>query len=201
MPANWNTFRTQVTRSNFFYRTVPRKVAIDGVTLRPVTVEDAPAMLRLMEIATDWLVKKWKTGQWGTERHLDNPARIKQATEKAESGGTWIAVDTNSSSSRTEDGLSGSEVESPYQSTDKSEGEDEGLSIINGVVGALTVGQANSYVQPATEPELYVQFLASDRASSGKGIGTLCWSKRAHWLVKPAYPYFESIVLPVVVGP
>jgi GNAT superfamily N-acetyltransferase len=87
--------------------------------------------------------------------------------------GTWIAVDTNSSSSRTEDGLSGGEVERPYQSTDKSRGEDEELSIINGVVGALTVGQANPYVQPATEPELDVQFLISDRASSGSGIGTI----------------------------
>jgi len=152
---------------------VPGKVAIDGVTLRPGTVEDVPAMLRLMDIATDWLVKKGQTGQWGTERHSDNPARIKQATEFAESGGTWIAVDTNSSSSRTEDGLSGGEVESPYQSTDKSVREDEELSIINGVVGALTLGQANPYVQPATEPELYVKYLASDRASGGKGIGTL----------------------------
>jgi GNAT superfamily N-acetyltransferase len=143
------------------------------VTLRLGTVEDAPAMLRLMDIATNWLVKKGQAGQWGTERHSNNPARIKQATEKAESGGTWIAVDTNSSSLRTEGGLSGGEVESPYQSTNRSGGEDEELSIINGVVGALTVGQANPYVQPATEPELYIQFLASDRASSGKGIGTL----------------------------
>lgn len=152
---------------------VPRNVATDGVRLRLGTVEDIPAMLRLMDIATDWLVKKGQTGQWGTERPSANPARIKQATEKAESGGTWIAVDTNSLSSRTEDGLFGGEAESPYQSTDKSGGEDEGLSIINGVVGALTVGQANPYVQPATEPELYIQFLVSDRASGGKGIGTL----------------------------
>ncbi|RDW70118.1 hypothetical protein BP5796_08515 [Coleophoma crateriformis] len=150
---------------------VPREVAVDGVTLRPGTVEDIPAMLRLMDIATEWLVKKGQTGQWGTERHSDNPARIKQATEFAASGGTWVAVDTNSLSSRTEDGLSGSE------STDKSGGQDEKRSIINGVVGALSVGQANAYVQPATEPELYVKFLASDRASSGKGIGTLLLEK------------------------
>jgi hypothetical protein len=181
-----------VTRTNFFYRSVPRKVAIGGVTLRPGTVEDVPAMLRLMDIATDWLVKKGLTGQWGTKRHSDNPARIKQATEKAESGGTWIAVDTNSSSSRTEDGLSGGEVESPYQSTDKSGGEDEELSIINGVVGALTVGQANPYVQPATKRR--IELLAA------KESALFCWSKRAHWLVRPAYPYFESIVMPVVVG-
>ncbi|RDW89519.1 hypothetical protein BP6252_01551 [Coleophoma cylindrospora] len=146
---------------------IPQKVAVGGVTLRPGTVEDAPAMLRLMDIATDWLVKKGQSGQWGTERHSDNPARIKQAIELAESGGTWIAVDSNWSSSRTEDGFSGSE------STDNSGEEDEELSIINGVVGGLTVGQANTYVQPATEPELYVRYLATDRASSGKGIGTL----------------------------
>ncbi|KAF2733143.1 hypothetical protein EJ04DRAFT_495851 [Polyplosphaeria fusca] len=139
----------------------PGKAAISGVSLRLGTVEDAPAMLRLMDIATDWLVKKGQTGQWGTERHSDNPARIKQATEFAASGGTWIAVDTNWSPSSTEGDLN------------KSEGEGGELSIINGVIGGLTVGQANPYVQPATEPELYIKFLTSDRAASGKGIGTL----------------------------
>jgi GNAT superfamily N-acetyltransferase len=129
-----------------------------------------------MDIATDWLVKKGQTGQWGTGRHSANPARIERATEFAESGGTWIAVDADWSSS-TKNGLPGGEAASPYQSTDKSGGEDEELSIINGIVGALTVGQANPYVQPATEPELYVLFLASDRASSGKGIGTLLLEK------------------------
>ncbi|EHK25238.1 uncharacterized protein TRIVIDRAFT_219018 [Trichoderma virens Gv29-8] len=152
-----------------------QKTAVDGVILRPGTVDDVPAMLRLMDIATDWLVKRGQTQQWGTgaERHSENPRRIKQATEFTESGGTWIAVDTNSLSSRTEDGSSGGGVESSHQSTSKSGGENEPLSIINGVVGAISVGEAHSYVQPATEPELYVQFLATDRASSGKGIGTL----------------------------
>ncbi|KAL6794964.1 acyl-CoA N-acyltransferase [Trichoderma sp. SZMC 28013] len=139
---------------------VPQNLTIDGVTLRPGTVEDAPAMLKLMDIATAWLVKKGQAGQWGTEKHSTNPARIKQATELAESGGTWIAVDANYS---------------PPKSGD--EAEDEELSVINGIVGAITVGQANHYVQPATEPELYVRYLASDRASSGKGIGTLLLEK------------------------
>lgn len=143
-------------KTKFFYRNAPQKFTIDGVTLRPGTVEDVPAMLRLMDIATAWLVKKGQTGQWGTERHSTNPDRIKQATELAESGGTWIAVDTNYS---------------PPKSGD------EELSVINGVVGAITLGQANHYVQPATEPELYVKYLASDRASSGKGIGTLLLEK------------------------
>ncbi|KAL6837559.1 acyl-CoA N-acyltransferase [Trichoderma camerunense] len=135
---------------------VTQNFTIDGVTLRPGTVEDVPAMLRLMDIATAWLVKKGQTGQWGTERHSTNPDRIKQATELAESGGTWIAVDTNYSPPKPGD---------------------EELSVINGVVGAITVGQAVHYVQPATEPELYVKYLASDRASSGKGIGTLLLEK------------------------
>lgn len=166
MPASQNP---PVTRTNFFCRSEPREAAAGGVALRPGTVDDVPAMLRLMDIATAWLVKRGQTGQWGagTERHAENPARIRQATEMAGSGGMWIAVDADSPSSQTEDGVS----------ADSSGGEDAELSIINGVVGALAVGQANAYVQPATEPELYVQFLATDRASSGKGIGALLLEK------------------------
>lgn len=129
--------------------------------LRPGTVEDVPAMLRLMDIATNWLVKKGQTGQWGngTLKHSDNPERIKKAKEFTESGGTWIAVDDN------------------YQSAKEDGGEDDGLAILNGIIGAVAVGPANHYVPKATEPEMYVTFLASDRASSGKGIGTLLLDK------------------------
>ncbi|MFJ8580656.1 GNAT family N-acetyltransferase [Micromonospora sp. NPDC093277] len=38
-------------------------------------------------------------------------------------------------------------------------------------VGALVVGAATEYVPPATEPELYVNLLVSDRAYAGNGIG------------------------------
>ncbi|MEU6022859.1 GNAT family N-acetyltransferase [Micromonospora sp. NPDC047134] len=38
-------------------------------------------------------------------------------------------------------------------------------------VGALVVGTANDYVPPATEPELYVNLLVTDRAYAGAGIG------------------------------
>jgi hypothetical protein len=82
-------------------------------------------MLRLMDIATAWLVQRGQTGQWGTSPPSQNPARIAQAKEKAASGGTWLAVDTSLTTSPP--GLSG----------DKVEGEE--LSIIDGVVGALTV--------------------------------------------------------------
>jgi GNAT superfamily N-acetyltransferase len=40
------------------------------------------------------------------------------------------------------------------------------------VVGALAVGAALPYVPPATEPELYVRLLVTDRAAKGSGIGT-----------------------------
>ncbi|WP_433019186.1 GNAT family N-acetyltransferase [Kribbella sp. CA-294648] len=40
------------------------------------------------------------------------------------------------------------------------------------VVGALAVGEATAYVPPATEPELYIRLLVTDRASKGTGIGT-----------------------------
>ncbi|KUJ49185.1 GCN5 family acetyltransferase [Micromonospora maris] len=38
-------------------------------------------------------------------------------------------------------------------------------------VGALVVGSAYDYVPPATEPELYVNLLVTDRAYTGAGIG------------------------------
>ena len=38
-------------------------------------------------------------------------------------------------------------------------------------VGALVVGRATEYVPPATEPELYVNLLVTDRAYQGNGIG------------------------------
>jgi len=40
------------------------------------------------------------------------------------------------------------------------------------IVGALAVGAALPFVPPATEPELYVRLLVTDRAAKGSGIGT-----------------------------
>ncbi|WFF09613.1 GNAT family N-acetyltransferase [Micromonospora sp. WMMD1076] len=39
------------------------------------------------------------------------------------------------------------------------------------VAGALVVGAATGYVPPATEPELYVNLLVTDRAYAGRGVG------------------------------
>jgi GNAT superfamily N-acetyltransferase len=37
--------------------------------------------------------------------------------------------------------------------------------------GALIVGETPSYAQPVTEPELYINWLITDRARAGEGIG------------------------------
>ncbi|MGA4682922.1 GNAT family N-acetyltransferase [Micromonospora sp. AB353] len=39
------------------------------------------------------------------------------------------------------------------------------------VAGALVVGAATEYVPSATEPELYVNLLVTDRAYAGRGVG------------------------------
>lgn len=103
---------------------------------------DVPAVLGLLDRATEWLVAQGRTDQWGTERHSTNPRRIEQITGFAADDGLWIA-----------------EVEAP-----------DG---VRAVVGALAVGEALSYVSPATEPELYVRLLVTDRALVGQQIGTV----------------------------
>ena len=46
------------------------------------------------------------------------------------------------------------------------------LAEIDGAaVGALAVGEAPAHVPAATEPELYVNLLVTDRAHAGRGIG------------------------------
>lgn len=155
-------------------RTMLTTPATSDITLRPATEDDAPAMLRLMDIATDWLVKKGQTGQWGTERSSNSPRRIKQVKEFIASGGTWIAMDSNwSLSSQNQKGPSNTTADISAQSVNDSGREGKELTIINGVVGALSVGHASSYIPQASEPELYIMFLITDRASSRKGVGAL----------------------------
>lgn len=52
--------------------------------------DDVPAVLALLDGATEWLVANGRTGQWGTEPHSTNPRRIAQITGFAEDGGLWI---------------------------------------------------------------------------------------------------------------
>ena len=94
-----------------------------------------PAVLRLLDDATAWLVARGRSGQWGTEPASTDPRRVGQADGWAGGGGLWLAQT----------------AERP--------------------VGALVVGTANDYVPAATEPELYVNLLVTDRAYAGAGIG------------------------------
>ena len=104
------------------------------MTIRRAGRDDVPAVLKLLDGATEWLVARGLTEQWGTAPHSTSPRRVAQITGFADDGGLWIA-------------------ENPQ------------------VVGALAVGTAMDYVPPATEPELYVRLLVTDRAFAGQTIG------------------------------
>ncbi|QNE23221.1 GNAT family N-acetyltransferase [Kribbella qitaiheensis] len=112
---------------------------------------DVPAVLGLLDGATEWLVARGRADQWGTEPHSTNPRRIEQITGFAEDGGLWIA-----------------EAEDPDAAGSSADAQRSGVQ----VVGALAVGEALSYVPAATEPELYVRLLVTDRRLVGQGIGT-----------------------------
>lgn len=104
--------------------------------IRPGEHDDVPAVLALLDGATEWLVANGRTGQWGTEPHSTNPRRIAQVTGFAGDGGLWIA-------------------------------EQDGRAI-----GALAVGPAQDHIPPASEPELYIRLLVTDRTAKGSGIGS-----------------------------
>ncbi|MFC0509229.1 GNAT family N-acetyltransferase [Micromonospora costi] len=105
------------------------------LTLRPGGPADAPAILRLLDDATAWLVARGRSGQWGTEPASADPRRVAQADAWARGEGLWLAV------------------------------------LGDRPVGALVVGAATPYVPPATEPELFVNLLVTDRAYAGRAIG------------------------------
>ncbi|HEY0472032.1 MAG TPA: GNAT family N-acetyltransferase [Kribbella sp.] len=103
--------------------------------VRPGVRGDVPAVLELLDGATEWLVAQGRTQQWGTEPHSTSPRRVEQVNGFVDSQGLWIAESAGHA------------------------------------VGALAVGEAMPYVPAATEPELYVQLLVTDRASAGQGVG------------------------------
>jgi GNAT superfamily N-acetyltransferase len=105
------------------------------MTIRRAGRDDVPAVLALLDRATEWLVARGRTDQWGTAPHSTSPRRVEQITGFAADGELWVG---------TVDGR---------------------------VVGALAVGAALDHVPPATEPELYVRLLVTDRASAGQNLG------------------------------
>jgi GNAT superfamily N-acetyltransferase len=61
------------------------------LTIRPGGRDDVPAVLALLDGATEWLVARGRTDQWGTEPHSTNPRRVEQITAFADDdGGLWI---------------------------------------------------------------------------------------------------------------
>lgn len=136
--------------------------------MRRGTLDDVPAVLRLMDIAAQWLVSQGKTGQWGTEPFSTTPRRIEQATEFANSGGLWLAVTASSATVETPESSEPAAAAKEDASSDPDSRNSAGA-----VVGALTVGGMQSYVQPVTEPELYIRLLVTDRNWKGHGIGTM----------------------------
>lgn len=52
---------------------------------------DVDAVLELLDGATEWLVARGRTDQWGTEPHSTNPKRIDQIRGFAENQELWIA--------------------------------------------------------------------------------------------------------------
>jgi GNAT superfamily N-acetyltransferase len=105
------------------------------IRIRRAGRDDVPAVLALLDGATEWLVARGRTDQWGTSPHSTSPRRVEQITAFATDGGLWVGT------------------------------------VDDRVVGALAVGAALDYVPAATEPELYVRLLVTDRASAGQNLG------------------------------
>jgi len=61
------------------------------ITMRPGGASDVPAVLALLDGATEWLVAQGRTDQWGTQPHSTSPWRIGQISAYAAEGGLWIA--------------------------------------------------------------------------------------------------------------
>jgi GNAT superfamily N-acetyltransferase len=61
------------------------------MTIRRAGRGDVPAVLGLLDGATEWLVARGRIDQWGTDRHSTNPRRVAQITSFADDGGLWVA--------------------------------------------------------------------------------------------------------------
>jgi len=60
------------------------------ITIRRAGRDDVPAVLSLLDGATEWLVARGRTDQWGTEPHSTSPQRVAQIRSFADVGGLWV---------------------------------------------------------------------------------------------------------------
>ncbi|KAJ5827308.1 hypothetical protein N7447_004071 [Penicillium robsamsonii] len=124
------------------------------------TVDDAPAVLDILDATVSWLASHGRVGQWGTSPFSENPRRTEQLKEFATTGhGLWVAVKVADGSPMDENRPSDSLPETMNGEAPRS------------IIGALAIGEKMPYVTAVSEPELYVRLLITDRRYAGKGIG------------------------------
>jgi GNAT superfamily N-acetyltransferase len=63
-----------------------------SLTIRPGDGADVADIIRLLDVAVEWLVANGRPGQWGTEPASGTPGRHEQAMGWARSGGLYVAV-------------------------------------------------------------------------------------------------------------
>ncbi|KAJ5758067.1 uncharacterized protein N7511_006761 [Penicillium nucicola] len=125
------------------------------ITIVRGTVDDAPAVLDILDTAVKWLVSHERTGQWGSAPFSENLKRAEQLREFATTGhGLWLAIKVADDTPISDD------------NPQTAKGRIPGI-----IVGALAVGERVPYVTPVSEPELYVRLLVTDRRWAGNQIG------------------------------
>jgi GNAT superfamily N-acetyltransferase len=60
------------------------------LTIRRAGRDDVPAVLALLDGATEWLVARGRTDQWGTRLHSTSPQRVAKIIGFADDGGLWV---------------------------------------------------------------------------------------------------------------
>ncbi|KAL4973580.1 hypothetical protein BDW66DRAFT_141872 [Aspergillus desertorum] len=127
------------------------------------TVDDAPAVLHLLDIAVEWLVSHDRIGQWGAAPFSGNPQRAERLKEFATTGhGLWLAIKVADDTPML--GQNRPSNTNPHSMNEAAPGV---------IIGALAVGERMPYVPPVSEPELYVRLLVTNRRWAGNGVGKL----------------------------
>jgi GNAT superfamily N-acetyltransferase len=62
------------------------------VAIRPGGEADVPDVIRLLDVAVEWLVANGRPGQWGTQPASGSPGRREQAMGWARSGALYMAL-------------------------------------------------------------------------------------------------------------
>ncbi|KAJ5530915.1 hypothetical protein N7527_004308 [Penicillium freii] len=116
----------------------------DEIAIVRATVDDVPVVLNILDAT------------WGTTPFSEVPRRTKELEEYATTGlAIWLAT-------KVADGT-------PMGQNQHSKGMNGGAP--RTIIGALAVEERASHAPPVSGPELYVQFVVTDRKWTGKGVG------------------------------